>query len=85
MIHHTPQDPYPPSAPIREVLSGRPLYVETYSTRRALLSNKRAYYWRVVHKSNGEIVASGEGYAAARDRDHIVTVLWPDLSIDSLG
>jgi hypothetical protein len=85
VIHHTPRDPYPPSASIRETLTTRPLIVETYSTRRALLSSKRQYHWRVRHKSNGEVVASGEGYAAARDRDHIVDVLWPDLVVDPLG
>lgn len=88
MIHHTPDEPkatYPASAPIRGTLGNRPLVVETYSTKRALFSNKREYRWRVRHKSNSEILASGEAYADPRDRDHAVDVLWPDLGIDALG
>lgn len=87
MIHHTPQDPkatWPEATPIRGNLGNRPLVVETYSTRRALLSSKRSYGWRVKHKSNGEIMGSGEMYSDARDRDHAVDVLWPDLSVDPL-
>lgn len=87
MIHHTPDEPkatYPASAPIRGTLGNRPLVVETYSTRRALFSNKREYRWRVVHKSNHETMASGEGYRLQSDRDHAVDVLWPDLGIDAL-
>lgn len=89
MIHHDPNKPkatYPESVQIRgNVINGRPLVVETYSTRRALLSNKRSYGWRVVHKSNHEVMASGEQYNDSRDRDHAVDVLWPDLGIDALG
>lgn len=87
MIHHTPGEKatYPEAVPIRGNLDPRPLVVETYSTRRALLSSKRSYGWRVVHKSNHEIMASGEMYSDARDRDHAVDVLWPDLSVDPLG
>lgn len=91
MIHHDPNKQkatYPESTPIDEVL-GRPdrrkLIVETYSRKRALLSGKREYRWRVRHKSNGEILCSGEGYSDSRDRDHAVDVLWPDLGIDALG
>ena len=87
MIHHTPGEKatYPESTPIRGNLSNRPLVVETYSTRRALFSNKREYRWRVRHKSNSEILASGEAYADPRDRDHAVDVLWPDLKVNPLG
>lgn len=59
----------------------RPLKVETHS-RIGLLG--RRYYWRVRH-DNGEVMASGQPYKDARDRDHAVDVLWPDLGIDPLG
>ena len=88
MIHHTPQDPkatWPEATPIRGNLSNRPLVVETYSTRRALLSSKREYRWRVRHTDNGENMGSGQAYSDPRDRDHAVNVLWPDLGIDALG
>lgn len=89
MIHHDPNKPkatYPEAVSIRgNIINGRPLIVETYSTRRALLSNKREYRWRVKHKSNGEILASGEGYRLQPDRDHAVDVLWPDLAVTALG
>lgn len=39
------------------------------------------YRWRVVHSSNGEIMASGEGCADRRDRDHSVNVLFPGVEI----
>ena len=38
------------------------------------------YRWRVRH-SNGEVMASGEGYVDKRDRDHAVKVLHPDLDV----
>jgi hypothetical protein len=82
MANHFPNDPYPPSVPIRGNLDARPLIVETYS--RVGLRGKR-YYWRVKHKSNGEPMAAGEPYSTAAARDHAVDVLWPDLSVDSLG
>jgi len=37
--------------------------------------------WRVRHTSNGEIMASGEGYTAQVDRDHAVEVLFPGVEI----
>jgi hypothetical protein len=39
------------------------------------------YRWRVRHTSNGEIMASGEGYTDRRARDHAIQVLWPDLPV----
>jgi hypothetical protein len=79
MANHFPNDPYPPSAPIRGNLDARPLIVETYS--RVGLRGKR-YYWRVRHTSNREIMCPSEPYSAARDRDHAVDVLWPDLKVE---
>lgn len=35
--------------------------------------------WRVVHTTNGETMASGEGYADTRDRDHAVALLFPGV------
>jgi uncharacterized protein YegP (UPF0339 family) len=63
----------------------RPLIVETYSARKALFSTKQEHRWRVRHTANGQIMASGEGYADLRDRDHAVEVLWPDLEVKSLA
>lgn len=86
MIHHEPGEPnesiWPPSVPVREVLSKRPLYVETYS--RIGLMGKR-YYWRTNHKSNNLTMAQGQAYKTVEARDHAVDVLWPDLVVDPLG
>jgi len=57
--------------------SGRPLRVEVYGL--VPDTDPQPYRWRVVHTSNGETMASGEGYADRRDRDHAVEVLFPDL------
>ena len=58
----------------------RPLRVEVYETT-DLFAEPPApdHRFRVVHTSNGEILAHGEGYADKRDRDHAVKVLHPDL------
>lgn len=64
--------------PVEEVLDAqRPLRVEVYS-RVGLLG--RRYYWRVRH-FNGEVMANGEPYSRAEDRDHAVEELWPDLKV----
>lgn len=70
----------------------RPLRVETYRTQvdgtlvhlasgTAEQHTAHEYRWRVVHTSNGEIMAAGEGYIDRRDRDHAVATLWPGLDI----
>lgn len=61
----------------------RPLRVETYRTvdRLDAGDNLLEHRWRVVHTSNGEIMASGEGYTDRRARDHAIQVLWPDLPV----
>jgi hypothetical protein len=69
---------YLESAPINKVLGTRPLIVETYS-RFGLLGLR--HYWRVKHKSNGEIMSQHRGYVRVEDRDHAVDVLWPDLEV----
>lgn len=67
--------------------SGRPLRVEVYEQRLLRLHDDRddepftEYRFRVVHTSNGEIMAHGEGYVDKRDRDHAVAVLHPDLDV----
>lgn len=70
------------------VVGPRPLRVEVYETRRAIESEPDDFVhiviehrWRVVHTSNGEIMAQGEGYADRRDRDHAVHVLFPDVDV----
>jgi uncharacterized protein YegP (UPF0339 family) len=40
--------------------------------------------WRVVHTMNGETMASGEGYADTRDRDHAVALLFPGVTVVEL-
>ena len=57
---------------------GRPLRVEA---KRWPYANRYEYRFRVVHTSNGEVMASGEGYPDKRDRDHAVKVLHPDLDV----
>src|SRR5690606_33936769 len=57
----------------------RPLRAEVYRTVEGNTTQHCAHRWRVVHTSNGEIMASGEGYADKRDRDHALNVLFPDL------
>lgn len=60
----------------------RPLRVEVYETT-DLFAEPPApdHRFRVVHNSNGEIMAHGEGYADKRDRDHAVALLHPDLDV----
>jgi hypothetical protein len=86
MANHFPEDAYPPSASIQETLKGagetRPLIVETYSRKGV---TGRRFYWRIRHKSNGEIMAQHRGYVRESDRDHAVDVLWPDLRVNPLG
>ena len=62
--------------------SGRPLRVEVYETT-DLFAEPPApdHRFRVVHTSNGEILAHGEGYADKRDRDHALSLLHPDLDV----
>ena len=43
-------------------------------------SQDRKYRWRLVHKSNGEIMAQGEGYKEKRDRNHATNLLFPHLN-----
>ena len=60
----------------------RPLCVEVYhSAWPPITGEAREYRWRVVHSSNGEVMASGEGYADRSDRDHAVNVLFPGVEI----
>lgn len=71
----------------------RPLRVETYRSRTTevttlgdlepttLPAEPGDYRWRVVHTTNGEVMASGEGYTDPRDRDHAIELLWPDLEV----
>lgn len=59
----------------------RPLRVETYRCVRGRSTQHFEYRWRVVHTSNGEIMASGEGYTAQVDRDHAVSVLFPGVEV----
>ncbi len=59
----------------------RGIHVETYETHSPIGWDKpdwTEYRWRVRH-SNGKTMASGEGYADARDRDHAVSVLFPGV------
>jgi len=63
---------------LHEEATDRPLRVEIYEAADSLAAD---YRWRVVHSSNGEIMASGEGYADRRDRDHAVNVLFPGVEI----
>lgn len=66
---------------LREV---RPLRVEVYESTVFADDHwpeKVEYRWRVVHSSNGEVMASGEGYADRRDRDRAVEVLFPGVEI----
>ena len=62
--------------------SGRPLRVEVYETT-DLFAEPPApdHRFRVVHTSNGEILAHGEGYVDKLDRDHAVALLHPDLDV----
>lgn len=62
----------------------RPLRVEVYESTVFADDHwpeKVEYRWRVVHTSNGEVMASGEGYTAQGDRDHAVKVLFPGVEI----
>ena len=64
----------------------RPLRVETYRSFRIVdekspVTGEPEFRWRVVHTSNGETMASGEGYVAQVDRDHAVEVLFPGVEI----
>lgn len=65
----------------------RPLRVEVYEQRLVRLHDDRDdepftdHRFRVVHTSNGEILAHGEGYVDKRDRDHAVALLHPDLDV----
>ena len=73
------------AVPLYLAAEPRPLRVEVYEQRLLRLHDDRddepftEYRFRVVHNSNGEIMAHGEGYADKRDRDHAVKVLHPDL------
>ena len=51
----------------------RPLRLDTYR------DTAGEHRWRVVHTSNGETLAAGEGYTDRRDRDHAARILVPDL------
>lgn len=62
-------------------LDSRPLRVETYRRVRGRSTQHFEYRWRVVHTSNGETMASGEGYVDGRDRDHAVEVLFPGVEV----
>ena len=70
-----------------EEVADNPLRVEVYEQRLLRLHDDRDdepftdHRWRVVHTSNGEVMASGEGYVDKRDRDHAVKVLHPDLDV----
>ena len=59
----------------------RPLRVETYRSVEGMSTKHHEFRWRVVHASNGETMASGEGYVDGRDRDHAVKVLFPGVEI----
>lgn len=54
--------------------------VETYS-RHTKLRRSLQHYWRVRDTRNGEILAQGEGYSRATDRDHIVARLFPGVRV----
>ena len=70
-----------------EEVADNPLRVEVYEQRLLRLHDDRddepftEYRFRVVHTSNGEILAHGEGYVDKRDRDHAVALLHPDLDV----
>lgn len=70
------------------VLHDRGLRVEVYRQLRPGASKFEPptdgsfeHRWRVVHTSNGKILASGEGYVDKRDRDHAVQVLFPGVEV----
>jgi len=70
--------------PIEPATAPRPFRVEVYETKRVDAGPDGAitvtrYHWRAVHTSNREIMASGEGYNDARDRDHAIDVLFPGV------
>ena len=67
-----------------EEATDRPLRVEVYERVDVITYSgvsETEYRWRVVHTSNGEVMASGEGYADRRDRDHAIEVLFPGVEI----
>lgn len=68
-------------AEVQRPSEARPLRVETYRRVRGRSTQHFEYRWRVVHTSNGEVMASGEGYTAQVDRDHAVEVLFPGVEI----
>lgn len=79
------------AVPLYLAAEPRPLRAEVYTKQREkvhldgdplrVASTERVpeYRWRVVHTSNGEVMASGGGYANKRDRDHALALLHPDL------
>lgn len=68
----------------RTHMEPRPLKVETYRIKRAMLSRRTEWRWRVRHTSNGEIMASGQGYANRSDMYDAINVMWPDLDQDAV-
>lgn len=56
----------------------RDLRVETYASANG---EEKEYRWRIVHASNGENMGDGEGYVNKEDRDHAVSVLFPDVEV----
>ena len=70
------------AVPLYLAAEPRPLRVEVYETT-DLFAEPPApdHRFRIVHTSNGEILAHGEGYVDKRDRDHAVALLHPDLDV----
>lgn len=73
-------------AQLQAAVAPLPLRVETYRTETPATDLPDSdvlveHRWRVVHTSNGEIMASGEGYTDRRDRDHAVATLWPGIDV----
>lgn len=57
----------------------RSFTVETYQKAwPPLTGDAIEYRWR-ARARNGEIIASGEGYADKRDRDHVIELMWPGI------
>lgn len=52
----------------------RPLIIETYTTGAGC-----EHRWRARHRTNGEIIATGESYTDRRALEQAIQVLWPDL------
>lgn len=77
-------DPEPLYRLLPEYRTAKTLRVEVYGSIENWDDQIPYHRWRVVHVSNGETMASGEGYADRRDRDHAVALLFPGVPVEEV-